>query len=246
MNNEKSYADRQNDQYRSAEDSMSGGLKQEASVYVDAEFKDGQIVSRKTGKPLPFNDGDWLQLKISQSKAQLLGLDLRPSILPFLPKETPLFYGIQAHRTTHGAESSWIWDGMLVKRFQLDPNFPIRLSERDGRSEYMWTEIKLRENLWLSLRGDKEAKLLPAVVYVPGSERQFPSLNSAVTACVREMQSKRLSTSTNVFRNCIANIAGMIYTLELLRRRTLRSDVAAVLFEDELFFDPRLRLRCND
>ncbi len=226
---------------------LNGGLTRDRWVYVNAEYRDGQIIATRNGKPLNLSEGSTFQIRLPTSTAYELGLNTQPETVPFISKSCSVFYGIRKFHVTTGLESSWIWNDGLVKQYKIDPSFPVHLTKRDTTDEYLWTEIKLLENLWLIVRVDKDAKLLPAVVYVPGSERQFPSLNSAVTACVKDMQTNRKSTSTNVFRNCIAQIDGTLYGFESLRLNALGQQALPFQhFLDEPSFNPQSRLRLSD
>lgn len=71
-------------------------------------------------------------------------------------------------------------------------------------SSYLFIEVKLDADLWLLVRGDREARLSTSPCTIPSLKKEAKSLNHAFTLISEAYETKRRSHSGNVFERAYA------------------------------------------
>jgi hypothetical protein len=91
-------------------------------------------------------------------------------------------------------------------------------------SSYLFVEVTLEADLWLQVRGDQEAKLMPCACSIPSLNEKAESLNHAFTIISVAYETKRRSHSGNVFERAYARDRNEWKSLDELRIRVIETN----------------------
>lgn len=220
------------------------------TVSISVAYRRGQFYLIDNGQQIVLHNDIQLHLKLRKEDFEKSQSANTGDTIPFLKEGTTLYFGIHSNSVTHFRE------GLLVKGKTFVPWITFEFSGEELNSikknqvEFLWIEIKLKENLWLLDRGDLPARLLGCIVCVPALESHFRSVNEAITACIRMTQRNRRSASANAFRTCIVRDGeGNFESLDQSRSRVLRQwrkGEPAVTFDNEEFYNPQMRKKLTE
>lgn len=229
-------------------------IRAEVQLHFQPEFRPIRILARHhNGKlyrvqnedEVVLPNGALVQLDAFVAPSRLnesLKLLSKPFFVPFLPKGTVLYYAVNPRTVTDDHEVFKSWNDQFSPLAVLDEWEPIRNVMKNRHTEFLWLTMTLRQNAWLKIWGDSEARLCPCEVSVGGLEIVAGSLNSAVSMAVQQTQRKRSTTSVNVFKNVIIMNGKVPVLLSWIRNAIVRDFWAGSVprgFHDEMDYDPR-------
>lgn len=212
-------------------------------VVIRAREVNGALVD-ESGKALEWPKGALVEIRLWHEKQREWQADKQVDRhIPFLPQGTVLAYGVKARNVLAFHEAFLNWDGTFRPLCTMDEFEPLRERWRKP-DEYLWLPIVLLQNSWLTLRGDRLAKLTPVRVRVLGLDFEAKSINEAVTEIIKRTQPDRSSPVCNVFRHLVA-MRMPLKLLDLERVDTVQVYLAGELqgFDDEQEYSERGRMR---
>jgi len=90
------------------------------------------------------------------------------------------------------------------------------------QTEYWLVEVRLKQDLKIRIRGDREAKLEPCSCLIPSLEREATSVNHAFTLISETYETERLSHTGNVFERAYTPVGPKRWqTLDDLRIKVI-------------------------
>lgn len=212
-------------------------------VVIRAREKNGALVD-ESGKALEWPKGALVEIRLWHEKQREWQAEKQVDRhIPFLPQGTVLAYGVKAKNVLAFHEAFLNWDGTFRPLCTMDEFEPLR-DKWKKPGENLWLHMVLLQNSWLTLRGDRLAKLTPVRVRVLGLDFEAKSINEAVTEIIKRTQPNRSSPVCNVFRHLVA-LRMPLKLLDLERVDTVQQYLAGELqgFNDEQEYSERRRMR---
>lgn len=212
-------------------------------VVIRAREENGALVD-ESGKTLEWPKGALVEIRLWHEEQRDWKADKQVDRhIPFLPKGTQLVYGVKARNVRAFHDVFLHWGHAFEPHCTMEEFEPLR--ERWKKpDEYLWLPIVLLQNSWLTLRGDRLAKLTPVQVRVLGLNFEARSINEAVTEIIKRTQPDRSSPVCNVFRYLVA-MRRPLKLLDMERVDTVQQYLAGggPVFEDEMVYSERGRMR---
>jgi len=177
----------------------------QTKVTIPCRSKFGQLVDRKTGKPIGFKDGHYFRVQGNpRAFKDVPNIDAYSDITyrEFLPKGTQLFVEIDVRDIPEKLQSHVINRATIkpAGSGQLKVNWEPTKAGRGSDEPAALVPVVLVDDLRLQMRGLGNAKAMSCKVKIPSLGVEVQSLNQAYSEISRNFEPWRKSVSGSIYR----------------------------------------------